>query len=307
MTAAPHSDIARAIHDRTLVLDGATGTMLRDATAEARLPVTDLLCLCPSTNEAVINLHRAYLDAGADIIRNNTINANTMTLQRMYGVEDADSIALKTNRIAAQNVRQCIREATAKDGRQRYAAGVVSPIYMKDSTDRHDYEDACEAQMTALAESGVDVLLAESCYDLPGTHIVAQVATRMAERYDTPIIFSATVNKDGVLPTGGTLEDFLEAVAVARPIAVGLNCCEGPGNFVPVLRRLKAMSPYPAIAYPSAGLADSHGRYTATPGDFAQMARLVHGERLAQIIGGCCGTTPAHIAAIAQAVAGVAV
>ena len=281
--------------------------MLRDAAAVARLPVTDLLCLCPSTNEAVTNLHRAYIDAGADIICTNTFNANAVTLRCAYGIGDADAITLKVNRIAAQNVRQCIREATAKDGRQRYAAGVVSPIYIKDNADRHDYEEACEAQMKALLEGGVDVLLAESCYDLPGTRIAAQVAARMAERHGTPIIFSATVNKDGILPTGGTLKDFLEAVAVASPIAVGMNCCEGPGGFVPVLRRLKDLSPYPAIAYPSAGLADSHGGHTATPADFAQMARLIHGEGLAQIIGGCCGTTPAHIAAIAKAVANAAV
>ncbi len=156
--------------------------------------------------------------------------------------------------------------------------------------------------MAALAESGIDFLLAESCYDIAGTRIVARAAARIASHYNICTVFSATVNDNATLPTGGRFEDLLDVVAVASPLAVGLNCCNGPQGFVQLLRKLKTLSPYPAIAYPCAGLPDSAGRYPATARDFGQMARTIIAEDLARIIGGCCGTTPAQIAAVAQAI-----
>lgn len=300
MKASDPDSIVEAIQTRTTVLDGATATMLAEATAAAHLPLADLLCIVRP--EAVTALHEAYIDAGADIISTDTFNANALTLKRLYHIERPDHIAGDINRAAADLAHQSIRRAFARDGHRRYVAGVVAPICPKPGDSAEEWLDACQAQMAALAESGVDLLLAESCYNIAGTRIVAQAAARIASHYNICTAFSATVNDNGTLPMGGSLEDLLDAVAVASPLAVGLNCCNGPQGFVRLLRRLKSLSPYPAIAYPGAGLPDKAGKYPATPQDFGQMARTIIAEYPACIIGGCCGTTPAYIAAVAQAV-----
>lgn len=300
MKASDPDNIAETLRIRTSVLDGATATMLAEATAAAHLPLADLLCIVRP--EAVTALHEAYIDAGADIISTDTFNANALTLKRLYHIERPDHIAGDINRAAADLAHQSIRRAFARDGHRRYVAGVVAPICPKPGDSAEEWLDACQAQMAALAESGVDLLLAESCYNIAGTRIVAQAAARIASHYNICTAFSATVNDNGTLPMGGSLEDLLDAVAVASPLAVGLNCCNGPQGFVRLLRRLKSLSPYPAIAYPGAGLPDKAGKYPATPQDFGQMARTIIAEDLARIIGGCCGTTPAYIAAVAQAV-----
>lgn len=300
MKASDPDNIAETLRIRTSVLDGATATMLAEATAAAHLPLADLLCIVRP--EAVTALHEAYIDAGADIISTDTFNANALTLKRLYHIERPDHIAGDINRAAADLAHQSIRRAFARDGHRRYVAGVVAPICPKPGDSAEEWLDACQAQMAALAESGVDLLLAESCYNIAGTRIVAQAAARIASHYNICTAFSATVNDNGTLPMGGSLEDLLDAVAVASSLAVGLNCCNGPQGFVRLLRRLKSLSPYPAIAYPGAGLPDKAGKYPATPQDFGQMARTIIAEDLARIIGGCCGTTPAYIAAVAQAV-----
>lgn len=293
-------NIAETLRIRTSVLDGATATMLAEATAAAHLPLADLLCLeHPKNVEA---LHKAYLDAGADIISTNTFNANALILEKFYHAKTSRHVAENINRAAASMACQCTRHAAAHDGHRRYVAGIVAPICPKPGDSAEEWLDACQAQMAALAESGVDLLLAESCYNIAGTRIVAQAAARIASHYNICTAFSAMVNDNGTLPMGGELEDLLDAVAVASPSAVGLNCCNGPQGFVRLLRKLKTLSPYPTIAYPGAGLPDSAGRYPVNPQDFGQMARTIIAEDLASAIGGCCGTTPAHIAAVAQAV-----
>lgn len=299
MNVPATDSIAEILRTRTSVLDGATATMLTEASAAAHLPMADLLCLVRP--ETVTALHNAYLDAGADIISTNTFNTNAFTLKRRYLIDHPDRTAEVINRTAADLACQCTRRATARDGYRRYVAGVVTPICPRPSDSADEWMDACQAQMAALAESGIDFLLAESCYDIAGTRIVARAA-RIASHYNICTVFSATVNDNATLPTGGRFEDLLDVVAVASPLAVGLNCCNGPQGFVQLLRKLKTLSPYPAIAYPCAGLPDSAGRYPATARDFGQMARTIIAEDLARIIGGCCGTTPAQIAAVAQAI-----
>lgn len=300
MKAPDSESIAEALRTRTLVLDGAAATMLSAAIVAAHLPSTDQLCLVHP--EAVSALHNAYLDAGADIISTDTFNANALVLKSIYHIERPDHVAENINRTAAVLACQCTRHATARDGRRRYVAGIVTPICPRPGDSADEWLDACQTQMAVLAENGVDFLLAESCYDVVGTRIVARAAAHIAAHYNICTAFSASVNNNAILPTGGSLEELLDAVAVASPSAVGLNCCNGPQGFVQLLRKLKSMSPYPAIAYPCAGLPDVAGRYQATAQDFGQMARTIIAEGLAYVIGGCCGTTPTHIAAIARAV-----
>lgn len=300
-TSYPDS-IAEALRVRISVLDGACATILAKVTAASHLPLTDLLCL--DHKKDVEALHTAYLDAGADIISTNTFNANALILEKHYHTKHPYRTAEDINCAAVASARQCAQRATARDGRRRYIAGVVAPICPRPGDSAEEWSDACQAQMAALAENGADFLLAESCYDITGTRIAARAAAHIATHYNLNTIFSATVDDNGTLPTGGTLNDLLNALAVASPLAVGLNCCNGPQSFVRLLRNLKAISPYPAIAYPGAGLPNAVGRYPATPHDFGQMARTIIAEDLARIIGGCCGTTPAYIAAIAQAVHG---
>ncbi len=299
--SVPSSDsIVEVLRTRTSVLDGATATMLTGATAAAHLPMADFLCLVRA--EAVTALHDAYLDAGADIISTDTFNANALVLKNIYHIEQPNRIAGDINRTAAALACQSSRRAAARDGRRRYVAGVVTPICPRPGDSADEWLDACQSQMAVLAENGVDFLLAESCYDIVGTRIVARAAAHIAAHYNMCTVFSATVNDNATLPTGGSLENLLDAVAVASPSAVGLNCCNGPQGFVQLLRKLQSLSPYPIIAYPCAGLPDGAGRYPATPQDFGQMARTIIAESPVCVIGGCCGTTPAHIAAITQVV-----
>lgn len=296
---APDS-FAEVLRTRISVLDGACATMLAEATAAAHLTIPDQLCLVNA--EAVEALHNAYLDAGADIISTNTFNANSLILKRQYHIEQPERTAEDINRAAAASARRCAQRAGARDGRRRYVAGIVAPICPRPGESADEWPDACQAQMAILAESGVDFLLAESCYDIAGTRIIAQAAARIATHYNICTAFSATINDNATLPTGGSLDELLDAVAVASPRAVGLNCCNGPHGFIRLIRRLKSISPYPVIAYPSAGMPNAAGRYPSTLQDFEEMAHTIIAEGSACIIGGCCGTTPAHIAAVARAV-----
>ena len=153
MNVPATDSIAEILRTRTSVLDGATATMLTEASAAAHLPMADLLCLVRP--ETVTALHNAYLDAGADIIGTNTFNTNAFTLKRRYLIDHPDRTAEVINRTAADLACQCTRRATARDGYRRYVAGVVTPICPRPSDSADEWMDACQAQMAALAESGL--------------------------------------------------------------------------------------------------------------------------------------------------------
>lgn len=291
-------DILDTQRTRITVMDGAMSTALTEYTETQRLPVCDLLCL--RQPEAVAHIHRAYIDAGAEIICTNTFNANALVLGQYLPAQEAADCAADINRRATDIARQCADTVT--DTPRPLVAGVIAPTqialtYTPQSL--NDYTTAIAAQITALADSGVDILLFESLYDGVNARAAGDTATQM--HTGIPLIFSATLTLQGILPSGHTLAEFVEAVTPAHPTAIGLNCCNGLQNFVEHLRRLRQCTTLPVVAYPSAGIPDATGTYPDSPEDFEHTAHQIISERLADIFGGCCGTTPQHIAAIRRA------
>lgn len=288
-------DILDTQRARITVMDGAMSTALTEYTDALRLPVCDMLCL--RQPETVARLHHAYIDAGAEIICTNTFNANALVLGQYLSAQEAVDCATDICRRAADIARHCADTVT--DRPRPLVAGVIAPTQIAltyTPQSRNIYTTAIAAQITALADSGVDLLLFESLYDGINAQAAADTAAQM--HTGIPLIFSATLTLQGILPSGHTLAEFVEAVTPAHPAAIGLNCCNGLQNFVEHLRRLRQYTTLPVVAYPSAGIPDATGTYPDSPKDFEHTASQIISEHLADIVGGCCGTTPQHIAAI---------
>ena len=318
--------IQQAISERVLVLDGAMGVMIQGlGLSEADFrgqrfadhPVNlkgnnDILVL--SRPEAIAAIHRAYLEAGADIIETNSFNANALS-QREYATQ---ALVGEINREAARLARAEADRFTALDpSRPRYVAGSIGPTgvsaslpsNVKDPSHRDvDFDQLAEAfreQAAGLIEGGVDLLQIETAYDaLNVKACVAGVRKAMKDAgREVPYIISTTISDaSGRLLSGHSIEAFLALIDFARPLALGFNCSAGPDGLMPYLRRLSEISPYPTIIYPNAGLPDDLGQYAATPGIFVSTMEKMLAEGLVNIAGGCCGTTPAHIVLLRKAV-----
>lgn len=309
----------KALDERILVLDGAMGTMIQsyplkredfrgavfggsDGTDGTIRGVNDLLCL--TRPDVIEDIHRRYLEAGADIIETNTFNATSVSL-RDFRVEDCcRAINFQAARIA-RRVADSFTDMNPK--KPRFVVGSVGPTGKRclmnvddgcgcdDST--VSFEVLCAAyceQMEALLEGGVDGFLVETivCIEnaraaiLAAEHIMGRVGKRV------PLMLSLTISNDGCLLSGQTIEEFLIAVQEYDVFSVGLNCSYGARQIGPVLKRLSQQVPYYISAYPNAGLPDSSGKYTETPAMMAQEMNRFVDEGLVNIVGGCCGTTP---------------
>jgi 5-methyltetrahydrofolate--homocysteine methyltransferase len=318
------------LQERILVLDGAMGTMLqeqrfseadwrgerfRDHARDVR-GNSDLLCL--TQPDTVRSIHAAYLAAGADIITTNSFTA-TVIAQADYGL-DAATVA-DLNGAAARLARDAADDAERADPtRPRYVAGALGPTNrtasispdVADPAARNvtfeELEAAYRAAARALVEGGVDLLLIETIFDtLNAKAAIFAVETLFDEiGFRLPLIVSGTiVDASGRTLSGHTVEAFWHAIRHAEPIVVGLNCALGPRQLREHLDVLSRIADRPVSAYPNAGLPNELGGYDETP---AAMASALHAwavDGLLNVAGGCCGTTPAHIAAIADAVAGI--
>lgn len=314
----------QALKSRILLLDGSTGVefqamRLEETDVRGRRFMThshrlaanfDILCL--SRPELVSKVHDSYLDAGADIIETNTFNANRLS-QREYAT---DGLIREINLSGARIARREADRYTALDpSKPRFVAGSMGPTAMSaslpvdvnDPTARCiDFETLAQAyaeQAVGLIEGGVDLLLIETAFDLLNAKAAAEGAIRA---FDTtgkrlPIIFSFTISDaSGRILSGHTPEAILATVAPFSPAALGFNCSAGPEGLAAVVRELSSRSPFPVIFYPNAGMPDRMGRYTVTPEDFAAAMRPLIEHRQVNIIGGCCGTNPGHIRALAE-------
>lgn len=317
--------LREALESRVLTLDGSTGVMfqrmrLDEGAVRSRRFLThtrplaanfDILCL--SRPDLVSAVHRAYLDAGADIIETNTFNANALS-QREYAT---DHLVREINRAGARIAR---READAASvaGRPRFVAGAMGPTALSASlpVDVDDpsaravsfdtLADAYREQALGLIEGGADFLLIETAFDLLNAKAAAVGSRRaMAELgTDTPLVFSFTLSDaSGRILSGHTPAAILATIAPFGPLALGYNCSAGPDGLAEAVRELASTSPFPVIFYPNAGLPDRMGNYSVTPEDFAAAMRPLLAEGTLNIAGGCCGTTPDHIAALAAEVA----
>jgi 5-methyltetrahydrofolate--homocysteine methyltransferase len=278
-----------ALAERIVVLDGATATVLQGQFDRTQ-PV-DRLCLTEPAR--IVALHRAYVGAGAEILSTNSFNAADLP--------DGEEIARAAAALA--------RAAADAGDRPRWVAGVLGPTAKSASlaidgyaTDFDTLHAGYLAAARGLMAGGADLLLIETVFDA----LNAKAAIHAVRELDPtiPLLISATVtDASGRLPTGQDLEAFWIALAHAAPLAVGLNCAFGAEALRPHLQTLaRVAAGVPILVYPNAGLPDAFGRFGDGPESMARTLAGFAEEGLVNIVGGCCGTTPAHIAALAEAV-----
>lgn len=320
--------IQQLVPERILILDGAMGTMIQqynlreeDFRSErfAHIPGqlkgnNDLLCL--TRPDVVQDIHRKYLEAGADIIETNTFSSTTISMADYHVQEYVREI----NQTAVKLAREVADEYTALNpDKPRFVAGSVGPTNktcsMSPDVNNPAYRavtydemaDAYQQQMEAMLESGVDALLIETIFDTLNAKAAILAAERamQATGLKVPVMLSVTVSDTGGRTLSGqTLEAFLASVQHADIFSVGLNCSFGAKQLKPFLEQLTARAPYYISAYPNAGLPNSLGKYDQTPADMAHEVKEYIHEGLINIIGGCCGTTDAYIAEYPALIAG---
>lgn len=273
--------------DRPLVLDGAMGT---EALARGLAKERNIDALNLTAPDVVAAIHRAYIAAGADIITTNTFGSNRLTQSRYGRVSDVTSLNRAAVRIA--------RDEAATNSRNVFVAGSIGPIV---GAAQADITDAIAEQADVLVQSGVDLLLVETVLAVDVLDATLRGIDRVRRTATTaPIVISMCIDpRTGCLYDGHEPTAVSEVVSAYNPVAVGFNCGADPEELLATALRYSDTIPYPLIVYPGAGLPDAAGRYPVTPARFAaSFARLLSACRPA-IVGGCCGTTPAHIAALA--------
>jgi 5-methyltetrahydrofolate--homocysteine methyltransferase len=339
------------LRERIVVLDGAMGTMiqrLKLSEADYRgerfrnwrgKDLRGALELLLITNPSVVeNIHAQYLEAGADIIETNTLNATTIGQHEFLYTGDFPS-GRKTPEffervLEDETLRELVHEMNVNAGRiarraanrvantrssPRFVAGAIGPMPVTASLSpdvndpsfrpvtfdqlRRSYAE----QVAALVQGGVDLLLVETIFDTlnakAALFAIAEVSEKVGKKI--PIAISGTVtDRSGRTLSGQTVEAFLISIAHAQPLLVGLNCALGPDEMEPYIEELARISPYFTSAYPNAGLPDplSETGFPETPKTFApKVTKWVENGWL-NLVGGCCGTTPEHIRAIVKAV-----
>jgi len=311
---------------RILITDGAFGTEIQqrglteaDYAGNLELPKdqkgnNDILALTrPDVPEAI---HRAYFAAGADIAETNTFSANRIS-QADYG---AEHLVREINLASARLARRVADEFEAKDGRPRFVAGAIGPTNktLSLSPDVNDpgYREidwdelvaVYKEQAAALVEGGADFILIETVFDTLNAK-AGIMAVRQLERElgrEVPLMLSMTLTDlSGRNLSGHTVEAFWYAVRHARPVTVGLNCSFGAAQLRPHVRTLSQIADTLIMVYPNAGLPNELGQYDELPEQTAALVREWAEAGQVNVLGGCCGSTPAHIAAIARAAQGL--
>ena len=255
--------------------------------------------------DVVLDIHRAYLDAGSDIIESDTFGGAALVLAE-YGLAGA---AAELNRTAAQLARQVADERWTAE-KPRFVAGSMGPttkaITVTGGVTFEELREQFYAQARARLEGGVDILLIETCQDTRNVKAALLAIDRLKRELGRPIpvMVSATIEAMGTMLAGQAADAFLVSVSQAELLSVGLNCATGPEFMTDHLRTLDELSATRISCYPNAGLPNEDGLYLETPESLArQLARFADHGWL-NLVGGCCGTTPAHIRAIAEMVAG---
>lgn len=300
--------LEQALSDRILVLDGAMGTMLQQhhLTAADFGGVALEGCnenLVRTRPDVILDVHHAYLEAGSDMVETNSFGGTKIVLAE-YGVENhADEL----NAAAAKLARQAADEFS-KSGRTRFVAGSMGPTTKALSVSAagvtfSDLVANYYDQAKALLEGGADVLLLETCNDTRNVKSGLLAINRLGRElgYTIPVMVSGTIELSGTMLAGQTADAFYVSVSHANLLSVGLNCATGPEFMTDHIRSIHELATTRVSCYPNAGLPDPEtGRYVETPETLAtQMERFVDHGWL-NIIGGCCGTRPEHIRALAQ-------
>ncbi|MEX1002937.1 MAG: homocysteine S-methyltransferase family protein [Crocinitomicaceae bacterium] len=320
------ADIKEILKDRILVLDGAMGTMIQryqlteedfrkgwfedhDKSLKGN---NDLLVL--TRPDVIREIHDAYLEAGADIIETNTFSGTTIA-QADYGLEKA---AYDINYHGAKIAKEACDAFIEKTPDQpRFVAGSIGPTNMtlSISPDVNDpgyraitFEALVKAykeQVKGLIDGGADLLLVETVFDTLNAKAALFAINEVQQELDTklPVMVSGTItDASGRTLSGQTAEAFLISVEHADLLSIGLNCALGASALRPYLQVLKKKAPFYVSAHPNAGLPNEMGEYDETPEIMAEQINEFLEENLVNIVGGCCGTTPEHIKAMAELV-----
>ncbi|MFA6644168.1 MAG: methionine synthase [Bacteroidales bacterium] len=316
------------LSDRILILDGAMGTMIQryNLTEEDfrgdRFRDFDVLLkgnndlLSITRPDVISEIHREYLVAGADIIETNTFNSTSISMQDYK----MSHLAGEINRAAVKLAREAADEFTKlTPEKPRFVAGsigptnktasmsprVEEPMYRAATFDH--FKSAYKEQIFALVEGGADLLLIETIFDTLNAKAAIFAAEEVAAEtgINTPIMLSVTLSdKAGRTLSGQTLGAFVASVSHANPLLIGLNCSLGAAELKPYVKELGKAAPFYISTYPNAGLPNQLGEYDETPEKMASQIREFIDERLINVVGGCCGTTPEHISKYVDLVKG---
>src|SRR5512139_259549 len=326
-TANPGIERLRALlSQRILVLDGAMGTMIqRHTLTEADFRGTrfadhprdlkgnsDVLVL--TRPDVIGGIHRQYLEAGADIVETTTFSS-TAVAQADYGLE---ALAYEMSRAGARLAREAADEWTARTpDRPRFVAGAIGPTNrtLSISPDVNNpafravsfdqVRDAYREQVRGLIDGGADLLLMETIFDtLNAKAGIAAIQEVFEERgVELPVMISVTItDRSGRTLSGQTLDAFYVSIAHAKPFSVGLNCALGAREMRPYLAELARIADCYVTCYPNAGLPNAFGQYDELPADTGALLKDFAESGFVNVLGGCCGTAPDHIRAIAAAV-----
>jgi 5-methyltetrahydrofolate--homocysteine methyltransferase len=321
--------LQQAISERIMILDGAAGTMIQsyklDEAGYRGDQFADWPCDVKGNNDLlnltqpqiVEEMHRAYFEAGADIVETNTFSATTIAQADYQMEEHAHAISLQ----GAQIARRVADDVTAQTpGKPRYVAGAIGPTNRTASISP-DVNDpglrnvtfdelvgAYEESVRGMIEGGVDMLLVETIFDTLNAKAALFAIESVFEELglELPVMISGTItDASGRTLSGQTAEAFWYSVKHIKPFSIGLNCAFGAEQMRPFIAELSRLAETNVCAYPNAGLPNEMGEYDESPETMSGHLQEWASSGLVNLVGGCCGTTPAHIAQVAQAVDGV--
>lgn len=298
-------DIQTELSKRILILDGAMGTMLQRKGLQGNSESFNL-----TNPETIGEIHNEYIEAGADIITANSFSANSISQSEYNLAEKAGQMAEAAARIA--------RKAAGEAPRKVWVAGSVGPTSKSLSLAQNINDpvfrpysfdgmaEAFERQIRGLINGGVDLLLFETCFDALNTKAALYALGHIPEAKDIPVMISASMSdKSGRTLTGQTMEAFYRSIQHCNPLSFGLNCSLGAEEMIPLIAEVASFAACAVSCYPNAGLPNEMGEYDETPSQMAESVRKMALAGSVNIVGGCCGTTPEHIKAVAEAVKGI--
>ena len=298
-------DIRTELSKRILILDGAMGTMLQRKGLQGNSESFNL-----TNPETIGEIHNEYVEAGADIITANSFSANSISQSEYNLSEKAGQMAEAAARIARKAADEAPRKIwvagsvgpTSKS--LSLAQNINDPIFRPYSFD--GMAEAFERQIRGLINGGVDLLLFETCFDALNTKAALYALGHIPEGKDIPVMISASMSdKSGRTLTGQTMEAFYRSVQHCSPLSFGLNCSLGAEEMIPLIAEVASFAACAVSCYPNAGLPNEMGEYDETPSQMAESVRKMALAGSVNIVGGCCGTTPEHIKAVAEAVKGI--
>jgi len=316
--------------ERIVVIDGAMGSLIQTYGLEEKdfrgtrfvghakdlKGNNELLSL--TRPDVIEEIHRRYLEAGADLVETNTFSATSIA-QADYELDGA--VIRELNLAAAGCARRAVQAVEKQQpGRKAYVAGAIGPLNrtlsLSPDVNRPDFRavtwkqvvDAYSEQARALLDGGVDVLLVETIFDTlnskAAVFAIEQVFEELGRR--VPVMISVTItDASGRTLSGQTVSAFYDSIRHARPLSVGINCALGGREMRPYMQELARIAECYVSCYPNAGLPNAFGGYDETPDEMAAVLGEFADAGWVNLVGGCCGSTPEHIAAIAQRVKGV--